>query len=60
MVASVVASTHGSQWLFIALILGVITCLADRIWVPPFQPYYAWRGMLLIVIIVLSVIYLLT
>jgi hypothetical protein len=45
-----------SSYLFLALILGVITCLVDRIWVPPFVPYYGWRAILTIIIIVLGVI----
>jgi hypothetical protein len=45
-----------SSWLFLALLLGVITCLIDNVWVPPFRPYNVWRSVLFIVIIVLGVI----
>ena len=43
------------DWLYAALIVGVLVCLADGTWVPPFRPFYGFRWFLAIAIIVLGI-----
>lgn len=43
------------DYLYIAMVLGVIVCLVNDVWVAPFRPYYGFRGLLAIVILVLAI-----